>query len=126
MEINFDKYNLRRAVYEGQPTESVDIPLGIIIDELLKAYRSHVGIDTECFVVKMSDYKEKIQKPSTDYYVVDVEKILKVNVDYAVVQEWWESTPHGSIIRIDYGGESDEQHYRAERALNRIQEILDN
>lgn len=125
MEINFDKYNLRRTVYEGQPTESIDIPLGIIIDELLKTYRSHVGIDTKCFVVKMSDYKEKIQKPSTDYSYSDVQKILEVDVDYAVVDEWFDSTPHGSIIRIDYGGETDEQNYRAERALKRIGEILD-
>lgn len=125
MEINFDSYNLRRAVYESQVVETIDIPLSIIIDELLKTYRSHVGIDTECFVVKMSEYKEKIQEPQRDYYSVDVDKILKVDVEYGVIHEWFDSTPHGSMIRIDYGGETDEQHYRAERALKRIGEILD-
>lgn len=126
MELNFDKYTLRRTVYEGRVTESVDIPSSIVMDEILFKYKYAKGIDTNLSVVKVSDYKDKIQEPHRDYYPKDVKQILNINTEYAFIEEWSEVSGHDGIyIRIMYGGEATEEDYKVETALKRIEEILD-
>lgn len=126
MEINFEKYTRVNSIYEGQAIERIDIPSDIVIDEILKKYKDVQGIDTNCQIVKMSEYKEKIQELQRDYYSRDVKNIPNIDVEYAYIEEWEDSTPHGSFTRIEYGGEATEQDYNVKKALTKLKDILNN
>lgn len=105
----------------GVARKEVDIPIQLIRDGLLEGYKKKVGIDATHIVVKLSDYL----KESPYIYHADKKKLEALNVKYAIIDEYSDSTPHGSIERAIYQGEATEQDYKVEKALNVICKLID-